>query len=235
MPTNLQSGGKSQFEPTGRTIGSPPLFKILDPDIQERLLAQAIARDFADGQIIQQHGDEPTGFWIIKSGQVKMGRFDAEGDMRAVLILGPEDSFGEMAVLGTYPRVVDAVAVGEVRLLWVSDSHFLSIVENTPGALRDIVRIFAEQLQEALNLLVAVSKMPVKKRLARMLVTLCGDRPAPVSLSLRHAEMAEFIGVSRMTIAKILTDLEKEGMIRRGYRQLIIQDPALLAAWMRNQ
>ncbi len=228
MPRIIQSRKPKKHESTGRTIRSPFLFPSLPPDVQRNLRKNAIVRHFDDGRIIQHRGDVSDGFWVVESGQVKLGRYQAEGDMRVVAILGAQDSFGEPSCLGEIPRVADAVALGSTDLLWVSAASFFEALERSPLAARAVLKMVSIQLQEALDTLMVVRKMPAKKQLARTLVALCGARPSPVTLTIRHDELAELVGVSRMTIGTALARLEADGLLRRHYGQLIVHDPAAL-------
>ncbi|MEC7534880.1 MAG: cyclic nucleotide-binding domain-containing protein, partial [Pseudomonadota bacterium] len=85
----------------------------LEPELRAELEARSMMREFADGQIIQQRGDEPDGFWLIVEGTVVAGQFLSGGDVRAVAVLGPGDSYGELAMFSQRPRVVDAVSRGD--------------------------------------------------------------------------------------------------------------------------
>jgi CRP/FNR family transcriptional regulator, cyclic AMP receptor protein len=46
--------------------------------------------------------------------------------------------------------------------------------------------------------------------------------------------LAELIGVSRMTIASALSELEALGLVTRHYGHLIIEDPTALRHWMKS-
>ncbi|MFC4292291.1 Crp/Fnr family transcriptional regulator [Sphingorhabdus arenilitoris] len=235
MPTSLHSRNRPKFEATGRTIGSPILFRELPADIRTQLMKSAVMREFQDGQIIQQRGDPANGFWLIEKGQVKIGRFSKEGNLQVLLIFGEDDSFGELACLGGFSKVVDAVDVGKSRLKWVSERDFWDALANSPETMRHVMRTLAAQLQESLDNLVAIRKMPAKKQLARAIIALCGTRAAPVHLVVRQSELAELIGVSRMTISTVLTEMEEAQLIQRKYRGMTVADPAALRQWMRSQ
>jgi CRP/FNR family transcriptional regulator, cyclic AMP receptor protein len=204
------------------------MFGALPDALQQDLRSGATVRTFSDGQLIHQRGDRSDGFWVIETGQVKMGRYQPEGDMRVFAILGSGDSFGEPACFGEFNRVADAVALGSVRLLWIGKTALFAMLDHSPIAARALLRVLSIQFQEALDGLLVVRKMPPRQQLARILTTLCAAQPAPVTLKVRHEELAELIGVSRMTIGTLLTGLEAEGLLTRGYRQLIVNDPEAL-------
>jgi CRP/FNR family transcriptional regulator, cyclic AMP receptor protein len=232
MPKILQS--ENTLENTGRSVGAPTLFDSLPKAIQAELRRGAIRRSFADGQLIWHRGDAAEGFWIIEKGQAKFGHHAATGDMQALFILGPGDSFGELACLGEFPRVVDAEAVGTLEMLWISDDVLSAAIASSPTMSGALIKALSQQLQEALDRLIVFRNLPAPKRLAQNLLALCEGRDAPVKLNIRQQELAELVGVSRMTIASTLAHMEDCGLLQRHYRHLVIADPAALRSWMKS-
>ena len=197
MPTSLHSRNPPKFEAKGRTIASPILFRELPDDIRAQMLKSAVRRDFRDGQIVQQRGDPAAGFWLIKTGQVKLGRFSAEGNLQVVAIFGEEDSFGELACLGGFRKVLDGIAVGKTQLEWISEAVFIDTLTKSPETMQQMMRTLAAQLQESLDNLVAIRRMPAKKQLGRAIFMLCGTQPSPVKLMVRQSELAELVASFR--------------------------------------
>jgi CRP/FNR family transcriptional regulator, cyclic AMP receptor protein len=231
MPKILQS--QIPLENTGRSVGAPTLFDSLPRAIQQELRRGAIRKTFTDGQLIWNRGDIAEGFWIIEKGQAKLGHHAASGEMQALFILGPEDSFGELACLGDFPRVVDAEAVGSLEMIWIGNSTLTAAITESPIISGALIKALAQQLQEALDRLIVFRNMPAPKRLAQNLLALAEGKPAPVKLGIRQQELAELVGVSRMTIASALAQLEQLGLVKRHYRHLIVNDPAELRRWMK--
>ncbi len=232
MSTIIQSPG--QTENIGRSIGAPALFASFPPELQAELRKRAVRRQFLSGQFLQHRGDHADGFWIIDKGQVKLGHQDAQGTMHVLFILGPGDSFGELACLGQFTRVLDAEALGKVELTWVSDKIMSEVIAGSTDIAREMLKILAKQLQEALDNLLVFRNMPAPKRLAQRLLAFVADREPPVKLGIKQQELAELIGVSRMTIASALSDLETLGLVTRHYGHLVIEDPTALRHWMKT-
>jgi CRP/FNR family transcriptional regulator, cyclic AMP receptor protein len=230
MSTFIQS--EASHENTGRTFNAQGMFNSVPGAVRDRLRASAVRRNFAPGQLIQNRGDILDGFWLIEKGQVKAGHYRDDGEMQVLLILGSGDSFGELACLGGYPRVTDAESLGKSELLWISDKDFSEAIASSPAIAREMLRAISVQLQEALDNLLVLRRLPASKRLARYLLALARGRAAPATLSIRHQELAELVGVSRMTIATTLTHLETLGLLERHYRKIILPDPDALRVWM---
>jgi CRP/FNR family transcriptional regulator, cyclic AMP receptor protein len=232
MPRILQS--QHLPENSGRSVGAPALFASFPADVQAEFRSKAIRRSFTSGQFLHHRGDAADGFWIVESGQVKCGHQDAHGNMHVLFILGPGDSFGELACLGQFERVLDIESLGKVEMLWVSEKIFSEVIGRSPEFARQMLKILAKQLQEALDNLLVFRNMPAAKRLAQRLLAFAADRVPPVKLGIRQQELAELIGVSRMTIASALAELEKHGLVTRHYGHLVVEDPVALRHWMKS-
>jgi CRP/FNR family transcriptional regulator, cyclic AMP receptor protein len=232
MPRIIQS--KRNRENTSGTLGAPGMFRSLPDTVRERLYASAIRRNFAPGQLVQHRGDMLDGFWVIDKGQVKAGHYRAEGDMQVLVILGRGDSFGELACLGGFPRVVDVESINDSELLWIRDVDFSRAIAESPQVALELLRALSNQLQEALDNLLVLRKLPSAKRLGRIVLTMARGRAAPVTLKVRHQELAELVGVTRMTISTALMQMEELGLIQRQYGKIIVHDIDALRKWMQS-
>ncbi len=211
-----------------RSMSSPSLFAAFEPQLQQDLRNIGVIRRFSDGQVIQQRGDETKGFYIIEKGRVKLGRFTSDGKFNMTIILGPGDSFGEIAVIGKFPRVADAIADGATELILVNSAALYAALVADPVSTQRVLQFMARQMQEALNAIVLQRRLTSEQQLARLIASMCRKKDMPAVLSINQADLAEHLGLSRMTIAKILAKLEKEELIRRGYGQITVYDSQAL-------
>ena len=232
MPKIIHS--QLQQENTSRSVGTPTLFAALPNTIRADLLRNAIPRSFSDGQSIWHRGDIADGFWVIDKGQVKVGQHTDSGEMQALFILGPGDSLGDLALLGKFPRVADADALGALEMRWISETVLYSEIAKSSVISDAFIMTLAQQLQESFDRLIVFRNMPAPKRLAQNLLALAEGKEAPVKLGIRQHELAELVGVSRMTIASALAQLDSLGLVTRHYRHLIITDPEALRLWMQS-
>ncbi len=231
MSTIIQS--KRKTVRTGSTIRTQSIFGGLPQSVRDELTSGARRIKFSDENIVQHRGDISSNFFAIIKGQIKLGRYDEQGEMRAMIMLGEGDSFGEMACLGNFPRIADAEAVGDAELIEISEKKFAAALLASPALSREVMRVLSRQLQEAMDNLIIYRKLPAPLRLVRALLMMCEDRKAPIDLAIRHQELAELVGVSRMSIAKTLELLEQLKFIERGYRQISVIDLAGMKQWLK--
>lgn len=216
------------LQSSARSFGVPMLFASLDPAVQAQLREGTRLRRFADGQLIQQRGEEPDGFWLIEAGSVAVGQFLPEGEFRAVGLLGPGDSYGELAVFARRPRVVDAVSRGPSSARYIRVSDFEAALAANPAAMRQLLGALAAQLQELLDLLAGIRRGTAAARLAGTLANLAGEADGPVTIRITQQELAELLGLTRPTVNAALREMESMGLLVRGYRSVTVPDPAAL-------
>ncbi len=212
-----------------RSIIAPTLFGDLGAEQQQALIRRAPLRTFADRQIIQQQGDKALGFWVIESGNVRIGLFQPDGDFRVLVMLSDGDSYGELALFADAPRAVDAVAVGPVSARWIDAAAFEQVIRGDPVTLRKMVGTVSMQLQETLNLLAGLGAASGYARIAATLANLGRQLPAGRMIHLGQQELGELTGLTRATVNKSLKQLEQLGAIKRHYAKLEVLDLALLA------
>ncbi|MEN9683358.1 MAG: HTH-type transcriptional regulator Cmr [Pseudomonadota bacterium] len=191
-------------------------------------LDRAVARSFADGQIIQQQGEAGDGCWIVTKGGVKIGQFTPAGKFVTLTMLSRGESYGELALLRNKRRAVDAIAVGPSRLLWIAAAHFEAVLAEHPAAMRQLLRLLGDQMLYAMQNLMAVRGKHAGQVLAAKLSEIGETTPPPHRITLTQHDMAELIGVTRMTVSKALHALIRAGALRQGYGFVEINNPTLL-------
>jgi len=70
--------------------------------------------------------------YIIKSGNVRISVMAGEGEEKSLLLLGPGEFFGELALLQEESRLVSARAETPVELLLLTRNDFQALIELDP-------------------------------------------------------------------------------------------------------
>ena len=100
-------------------------------------------REFAAGDTIfteGQFGDEMFG---VVTGTVELRRGDD-----VVLTVGPEHTFGEMAIIDNAPRSLTAVAAEPSTIAVINRHTFLFLVHETPTFALDVMRALIERIRD---------------------------------------------------------------------------------------
>jgi CRP/FNR family transcriptional regulator, cyclic AMP receptor protein len=102
------------------------------------------SRTVPAGTVIFEEGDAGQEMFGVISGEVELRLRNGR-----VLILGPDDIFGEMALVDSSPRSATAVAVAETTLAVVDRRRFLFLVGETPSFALQVMSNLAERLRAA--------------------------------------------------------------------------------------
>jgi CRP/FNR family transcriptional regulator, cyclic AMP receptor protein len=99
-------------------------------------------RDVPAGAVIFEEGASGTEMFGIVDGDVEIRRSNG-----AVRKLGPDDTFGEMAIVDRSPRSGTAVAVTDTKLAVIDRHKFLFLVQETPMFALQVMSTIAERLR----------------------------------------------------------------------------------------
>ncbi len=117
------------------------------------LAAVCDKREMAEGTTVFIENMPGESLFLVKKGTIRISKMFAEGDEKTLIVLGPEDIFGEMAVIDGLPRSATARVAEDAELISLKkkdleklrneDAHLaLKLVSN-------IVRVFSKRVREA--------------------------------------------------------------------------------------
>jgi CRP-like cAMP-binding protein len=99
-------------------------------------------KTYKAGETIFQKGDPGDLMYIIKSGSVEI----LVGD-KIVELLGPDEFFGEMALIDQQPRSANAVAKTDCDIETITDKKFMFRVQEMPFFALKVMKIMAQRLR----------------------------------------------------------------------------------------
>ena len=176
---------------------------------------------YSPGQLIYLQDTEAQVFYYIVSGTVRCFLSAPTGEERTLTLHHAGDLIGEAAFFDKQPRVSSAVAVTPCTLVSIDRPHLEEVFSRHP----DLAVSMLEYLARTVRLLSAhvdSAFLQADRRLARYLLTLIPDENGVLSCT--HEELGAAVGLSRVTVSRTLSKFAKDGLIRTGYRSLVILD-----------
>ena len=101
-------------------------------------------KDVPAGTVIFETGTSGTEMFGVVEGAVEV-RLPNDSVRR----LGPDDTFGERAIIDSSPRSGTAVAVADTKLAVIDRSTFLFLVQETPMFALQVMSSIAKRLRAA--------------------------------------------------------------------------------------
>jgi CRP-like cAMP-binding protein len=137
---------------------------VAEPELLETLWKHAIPLNCAEGRKLFSQGDDPSGLFILRNGEVTM---ILENDLGVPLILTPMAAgsiLGLPALVGEKPYSMTAMAKRGAKVGLVTRNEFSSLMLSEPLLALMIVRVLAAEVRTTR---VAISKCPTATRRRR--------------------------------------------------------------------
>src|SRR5687768_14595244 len=112
-------------------IRNIPLFSALSREDIAKVLGKMEERYYASGTTIFSQGDRGDAFYIVQSGAVQVV-LESRGRAEVIAVLGPQDWFGEMALLSGEPRSATIVAVKDCLVWRLSRQAWDELIDKHP-------------------------------------------------------------------------------------------------------
>jgi CRP-like cAMP-binding protein len=203
----------------------------LDAEFRSEFERAGRSRRFDSGEMILHTGDVSRSVHLIRKGAAKIVRWTHDGNEVVIDERRSGQLLGEFGAIDALPRSASAVALGRVETVELSSEAFLALLDRHPRAALPLLREMSRLLRTASETRVALRSGDVVGRIAARLTELAesaGSVP-PISVQVRHEDLAAWASVNRETATRALGRLRDEGLIQTGRGRVEVIDPAGLA------
>jgi CRP/FNR family transcriptional regulator, cyclic AMP receptor protein len=214
------------------SIRSAPFFTDLPDASVEQATAQAVTRNHPANQIILLENDWGSSVYFILEGWVKIRTYNLDGKEVTLNILGKGEIFGEMASLDEAPRSTDVMTLVPTVIANIPAQDFMQLLEAETQAGIRLAQLMARRLRQV-NRRLRLRESDSTSRVADVLLFLAdgqgvrGDQGIEIP-NLPHRELSSLSGLARETVTRVLSKLEKKGLIQRNQDVLCIPSAAAL-------
>lgn len=185
-------------------------YKDLSETELESFAGIATRRKFKKNMVLIQQGDDTGSLYILLEGEMRVYIEDEQGRELTVKMLQPGDSFGELALLGDFPRTANVMAMTDCVVSMVSKENYLSILRQYPQISLALINSLAHMVRETTEELSCIALLDVYGRLVHVLEKYAVERDGQKQVpKFTHREISNMIGSSREMVSKIMKELEK--------------------------
>jgi CRP/FNR family transcriptional regulator, cyclic AMP receptor protein len=216
-------------------MNSTPLFTGVARTRVAALAAEGTSHSFRRGTYLCHQGDHAGEVFFLVSGRVEVSSVSPAGSRILHATVDTPQFLGELGVFGSIPRTADILTLEETDVWSVDGETFLTFVAEEPRAARQVLAALARQIQEHQafvdDLLFLDLKGRVAKRLLQMGTPSLTDLPADGTVipPVTHADLASLCGGSRENVSRIVSDLQRRGVIKRDGHRYILKKVTTLA------
>lgn len=157
-------------------------------------------------------GSTGTNLFTLRTGLIKLVRFQPDGSQRIIRLLTPGDIAGlEITATDTYDST--AVAVTPVQACRIPQSVIRRLERESPRLHGQLLRKWHEALKQADDFIADLASGNARQRLARLLLRLSqGDSTRDVLLPSRE-DVGAMLGITTETASRTVASFRREQLL----------------------
>lgn len=227
--TRINGGSKPLPVSERSALADIELFKDFDPAMLVNIEQSCRYRRFsAQEQIIDRDALSSDVYFIIR-GRARVVAYSVSGREITFADLRTGDYFGEVSAIDGKPRSAGVMALEDSLLLSLPRRQFLNILTDFPEVALRVMRRLALIVRSADERIMDLSTLAANNRVQAELL-----RQARTDKTLRniaiiepipiHSDIASRVSTTRETVARVLNELARKGIVERTRTALVIRD-----------
>jgi len=206
------------------TISNIPIFK----DIGEQEIKIIIrdthhqVRTYSKGDVILQAGDNCSYLYILVKGEVSAEMIDLSGKILKIENIIAPNTIATAFLFGNKASCpVTVTANDDVKLMLFPKDELLNLFQKNKQILTNYLAIVADRAFFLSHKLQFMSFKTIKAKLAHYLLNLAGEHNT-FKLDKTQQQLANFFGVERPSIARVIGELTKDEIIATEKKEIKI-------------
>lgn len=208
------------------TLSHTALFRSIDQLVIEELMEKTIYKIsiIKKGEFVGMSGDVPKGISIVMKGSVRGEMLDFSGkaitieNIESPNLLAPAFLFGQNARLP-----VDIIANEETEILFINKAHFVELMQMEGRILSNFLDIISGRTQFLAEKINFLSFKTIREKYLHFILGLQRKTGLKkIVLPQTQGKLAELFGVSRPALAKVIAELNEEGILRTKGKEVEI-------------
>lgn len=199
------------------------------------MFAKARPTRVAAGRTLFVAGEPGAGCYRVDKGLLKVSALSASGGERILAIVGAGTLLGEVSLLDDAPRSATVAAVNDSELSFLSRADFSAFADKHPDVYKHLVMLLAQRLRDSNVLIASSSFLPLKGRIARVLLDLSaafgsdvGSGRVVIRQKITQSDLASMAGISREHVSRVLNDWMRQSVVTRLSGYYCLEDPPIL-------
>jgi CRP-like cAMP-binding protein len=222
-----------------------PAYKALDADVFTKVWAEnsaltersskalhsvGVLRHWTEGQVVLSRGQSTSTALLLVKGRLRVSVTTPEGEEQLLRWMLPGEISGLSSVFAesTYPA--DLVAVGATQVLHIERARLVDLISRDPAVSVDLLRILGLRINQLFDTLADRGMHSLEQRVWAALERIAKFNsvavPDGVMLLVSQSDLAQAASVSRQRVNQQLRHFQEQGLIRLGYRNIVLLRPS---------
>lgn len=211
-----------------------PVLSELGSAALDAIARRAKTIEFRKNERVAGLVNPPKRLVLLLSGLAKLSAATVDGRERIVYVFRPGDIVGSRVLLGrSLESDYEVVAMTKLSGVVLELADFQAITAEHPDVLIAVTQALTRRLDRLTARLMGVMSEEVSMRLCRLLLDFADgnndgfDAFVRLAHPLTHETMAHIVGASRPHTSTVLSELEKQGIVKRQRRDLLVNPQRL--------
>jgi len=182
----------------------------------------------AGEQVIDQHSDSRDIFFVT-DGRVRVVNYSLSGREITFDDLEPGSHFGELAAIDGLPRSASVMTLNDARIASLPSDQFHQMVLDYPTIALKLMKHLAHLVRTSTVRIMELSTLGANNRIHADLLRLArrateDDMTAVIKPIPVHSDVASRVSTTRETVARVMNDLARKGVVERQKDALVVKD-----------
>lgn len=219
------------------SLKESPLFKNLEPSEIENLLLRTPHqfKQFKNKEIIALAGEKVERAMLLIEGTLRGEMLDFSGNRLKIEEMQPPHMIASAFLFGPnnwFP--VNLSALSDGRLLVIYKKDFAAMLSRQPQVLNNFLNIISGKAQFLTQKITFLSMKTIREKIAFFLLQSLNKNDLIVHINQNQTQLAGLMGVARPSLARTISELEAENIIKWEKNRVSIIDPMKLKLLLRN-
>jgi CRP/FNR family transcriptional regulator len=200
-------------ETADQILSQCPFFARIDAERRQRLAQITRIHRFRKGQSIFRQGDPCPGVYIVTRGMVRIFKIAPNGKEHILHMVGPTDTFAEVAAIGGFDCPANAEAIASTSCALVPLESFQKAMAEDHQLCLQMMAGLSFWVRQLLSLLEDIVLRDATGRVARFLLEGQRDTAGVVKLPALKRHVASHLNLNSETFSRTFSRLIEAGMI----------------------
>jgi CRP-like cAMP-binding protein len=197
------------------------LFSAVEPAGFQRLVVIARLASFRKGEVIFREGQECHGAYVVGSGLVRVFKTGPQGKEHVLHMVGPGQTFAEVAAIGGFRVPASAEAVAPTTCALLPTDRFRKALEENHSLCLGMMSGLTLWVRHLVGLMEDIVLRDAVGRLARYLLNADMGDDGLIELPTLKRHLASHLNLTSETFSRTLRRLVEAGIIREGNNQRV--------------
>jgi CRP/FNR family cyclic AMP-dependent transcriptional regulator len=201
----------------------------LTPRSTQALQGIGVLRHWQEGQVVLSRGQSISTALLLMKGRMRVSVTTPEGKEQLLRWMLPGEISGLSSVFAetTYPA--DLVSAGPSQMLHIERARLLALISQDPTLAVDLLRILGLRINQLFDTLADQGMHTLAQRVWATLERIARFNsvqvPGGVALRVSQSDLAQAAMASRQRVNQQLQQFQAQGLIRLGYRHIVLLRP----------